>query len=422
MIHPATICPVFCVLAAAAQTDTRDPLLPHPHPLITEILYAVPTGEAGDANADGQRHVSGDEFIELFNPHDRPIQLRGYQLCDRNSLQSESTGPFIFTFPAFELPPGEFVIVFNGHEQRWRGPIGDQTRAPASRSEFFHDAWIFTADPRSSRVALANADELVLLRDPSGAPVHAIAWGNPAPPPPSDSRLIESTRAVAQSSVQRPDPRSPLAKHADLDGLPFSPGGWPEKPPETPPESPPETTPPMAWITKNSAGMKIDRRSEPYLTDAMRRELAETILPRYETKLAALLPALRMIQHEYHWIPYQAMEEIAAALDINPAEVLDTASFYEEFWLRPRGRNLIAVCRSIACEVCNHRAVTDAVRDHLGIEVGDTTDDGEFTLVEIECIGACGGAPAALVNETLVEPASRDAIIAAIENARHASH
>src|SRR5690606_19415629 len=146
---------------------------------------------------------------------------------------------------------------------------------------------------------------------------------------------------------------------------------------------------------------------------AMRRELTDVYLPRYETKMAALLPALRMVQHEYSWIPFQAMEEIAAFLELKPSDVLDTASFYEEFWLKPRGRNIIAVCRSIACEVCDHQVVTDAVREHLGIEVGDTTDDGAFTLIEIECIGACGGAPAALVNETLIENATPENIVAA---------
>lgn len=178
----------------------------------------------------------------------------------------------------------------------------------------------------------------------------------------------------------------------------------------------------MAWITKNSAATRIERRDEPYLTQAMRHELTDVYLPRYETKMAALLPALRMVQHEYSWIPFQAMEEIAAFLELKPSDVLDTASFYEEFWLKPRGRNIIAVCRSIACEVCDHQVVTDAVREHLGIEVGDTTDDGAFTLIEIECIGACGGAPAALVNETLIENATAQNIVAALEKARGQGH
>lgn len=160
---------------------------------------------------------------------------------------------------------------------------------------------------------------------------------------------------------------------------------------------------PMAWITKNSATTKIDRRAEPYLTPAMRKELSETILPRYANKQAATLPCLHMVQHEYGWIPAQAMEEIAAFLSLSAAEVLDTASFYEEYWLKPKGKHLVAVCRSIACEFCGQKELTQACKDALGIDVGETTDDDRFTLIEVECLGSCGTAPAMLVDEVLHE-------------------
>ncbi len=159
----------------------------------------------------------------------------------------------------------------------------------------------------------------------------------------------------------------------------------------------------MAWITKNSATMRVERRAEPYLTDAMRRTLRERIMPRYETSMAALLPALHIVQHEHGWVPQQAMLEIAEALDIAPADVYDTASFYEEYWLKPKGEHVVAVCRSIACEFCGHEKLTQAVKDKLGIDVGETTDDGRFTLIELECLGSCGTAPVALIDEQLQE-------------------
>lgn len=174
----------------------------------------------------------------------------------------------------------------------------------------------------------------------------------------------------------------------------------------------------MAWITKNSAGEKVERRSEPYFTPAMQEKLTREYLPRYETKLAALLPALHMVQHEYGWVTKQAMLEIAEFLQLEPGVVLDTASFYEEYWLKPKGRHLIQVCRSIACEFCGSRAVTERVSAHLGIEVGETTEDGTFTLIELECLGSCGTAPAALIDETLHENLSPDQIIAKIEEIR----
>jgi NADH-quinone oxidoreductase subunit E len=159
----------------------------------------------------------------------------------------------------------------------------------------------------------------------------------------------------------------------------------------------------MAWITKNSAGAKVERRAEPYLTASLRDKLTKTYLPRYERAQGALLPALHLVQHEYGWIPAQAMMEIAEFLKLKPSEVIDTASFYEEYWLKPKGKHLVQVCRSIACEFCGQKEVSQACKDALGIDVGETTDDGRFTLIELECLGSCGTAPAMLVDEKLYE-------------------
>ncbi|RMH30316.1 MAG: NADH-quinone oxidoreductase subunit NuoE [Planctomycetota bacterium] len=173
----------------------------------------------------------------------------------------------------------------------------------------------------------------------------------------------------------------------------------------------------MGWITKPSATAEVERRAEPYLTAELKDRLTREVLPRYETKQAALLPALHAVQHEAGWLPMQALEEVADFLGLSAASVLDTASFYEEFWLQPKGEHVIAVCRSMACEVCDHRAVTDACREKLGIEVGETTPDGRFTLVELECLGACGGAPAVLFDETLHENATPEEVAGLIDSA-----
>ncbi|MBX3365059.1 MAG: NADH-quinone oxidoreductase subunit NuoE [Phycisphaeraceae bacterium] len=178
----------------------------------------------------------------------------------------------------------------------------------------------------------------------------------------------------------------------------------------------------MAWIVKPSATMNVERRAEPYLTDAMRATLSSEVLPRYERRHAALLPALHMIQHEYGWVPEQAMLEIASFLGLAPAEVLDTASFYEEYWLKPKGKYLISICRSIACEFCGHEKITQAVKDRLGIDVGETTDDGMFTLVELECLGSCGTAPALLVNESLMEQATPERLVRTIDDIYAGKH
>lgn len=176
----------------------------------------------------------------------------------------------------------------------------------------------------------------------------------------------------------------------------------------------------MAWIAKDSAGMKVEQRSEPYLTGPMREHLGKNILPRYERKMGALLPCLTEVQHEYGWIPGQAMLEIAEFLGVKPSEVIDTASFYEEYWLKRKGEHLVSVCRSIACEFCGQPAITQAVKDALGIDVGETTDDGVFTLVELECLGSCGTAPALLIDETLHENVKPEQVAGMLEAVRKA--
>lgn len=171
--------------------------------------------------------------------------------------------------------------------------------------------------------------------------------------------------------------------------------------------------------------MKIERRDEPYVTGPMQARLTKDILPRYETTHAALLPCLHEVQHAYGWIPHQAMMEIATFLKIAPADVIDTASFYEEYWLKPKGKHLIQVCRSIACEFCGQPQITEAIRSHLGIDVGETTDDGMFTFIELECLGSCGSAPAMLVDETLHEnitPQMAVKIVDEVRSGAHASH
>jgi NADH-quinone oxidoreductase subunit E len=159
----------------------------------------------------------------------------------------------------------------------------------------------------------------------------------------------------------------------------------------------------MAWITENRRTASIEKRDEPYLTEEMKHELSTKYFPRYPTKRAVLLPALHTVQHAYNWIPMQAMEEIAAFLELSPAEVLDTATFYEEYWLKPKGKYLLQVCRSLSCEICGSRQITEHLQQKLGLELGETTSDGRFTLVELECLGSCGTAPAVLCNEVLYE-------------------
>jgi NADH-quinone oxidoreductase subunit E len=178
----------------------------------------------------------------------------------------------------------------------------------------------------------------------------------------------------------------------------------------------------MAWLTENRRTATVERRGEPYLTDELKRALEAKYFHRFPTKRAALLPVLHAIQHEYNWIPMQALEEAAEFLGLAPAEVLDTATFYEEYWLRPKGQFLIQVCRSLSCEICASKELTAYCQERLGIELGETTPDGRFTLVELECLGACGTAPVALVNDVLHEELTVEKLKSIIDGLPQSPH
>ncbi|BAM03824.1 NADH-quinone oxidoreductase subunit NuoE [Phycisphaera mikurensis] len=159
----------------------------------------------------------------------------------------------------------------------------------------------------------------------------------------------------------------------------------------------------MAWLTKPSGRQALERRSEPYLSDGLKQKVEERYAHRYPTRRAMALPVLHAIQHEHNWLPYQAIEEAAEFLEIQPSELLDTATFYEEFFTQPRGKHTVWVCQSVSCEVMGEAAITESIADALNIDPGETTDDDQVTLLKVECIGACGAAPVALVDEELHE-------------------
>lgn len=219
--------------ASAPPQSASEVAVPYPHPMIVEVLYAVPTGTEGDANGDGRRHVSGDEFVEIFNPHDRPIQLRGYRLTDSNPADK---GQVRFVFPMFELPPGGVAVVFNGYKCSWFGPVGDDKAAPPAPNDRFDGAWVFTMKASSQYVAFSNAGDHVLLTAPDGTAVQRVSWGEPKDRAAFDRiapLLDDVAPQTGKSSVQRDGPARVAAfrAHLDLpydlgDGRPFSPGRW----------------------------------------------------------------------------------------------------------------------------------------------------------------------------------------------------
>lgn len=212
---------------SSQERPAEQPLVPFPHPLITEVLFAVPTS-GGDANGDGKRNATGDEFVELTNPHDEPINLAGYRLVDRHRGQD---GRFAFTFPDLMLEPGQTAVVFNGLGASWTGPVGDTHRAPPGPNPLFEGAFVFTAGVQSRFLALANTADFVLLENALRVPVHVVVWGDPDEAPPTEAYQTDTITSIPRGSVQRTESTGAMAAHDRIDGKTCSPGvAFPKRP------------------------------------------------------------------------------------------------------------------------------------------------------------------------------------------------
>jgi NADH-quinone oxidoreductase subunit E len=108
-----------------------------------------------------------------------------------------------------------------------------------------------------------------------------------------------------------------------------------------------------------------------------------------EGSRSAVLPALQLAQERHGWLSREALEETADALDVTPAYCYSVASFYDMFLLEPAGRHTIDVCTNVCCGLLNAQAVLDAFASELGVQPGETTQDGEITLRAVECLGGC---------------------------------
>jgi NADH-quinone oxidoreductase subunit E len=126
--------------------------------------------------------------------------------------------------------------------------------------------------------------------------------------------------------------------------------------------------------------------------------LAREVIGRFPRSKSALIPLLHIAQEQDGYITNDAMVHIAELLDITPAEVLGTCSFYEMFKLEPVGRYCVNVCTNISCQLVGAWELLEHAEKSLGIKAGSTTADGLFTLEDVECIAACTEAPCLQVN------------------------
>lgn len=125
--------------------------------------------------------------------------------------------------------------------------------------------------------------------------------------------------------------------------------------------------------------------------------------PRYPTKVALLLPALHAAQDEYGWLPPEVLDEVAEYIQIHPAQVREVASFYTMYNLKPVGKYDLRICTNVACHLRGADALIKHCEKRFGVKCGETTKDMKFTLHEEECLGACGTAPAMMMNQEYYE-------------------
>jgi NADH-quinone oxidoreductase subunit E len=151
-------------------------------------------------------------------------------------------------------------------------------------------------------------------------------------------------------------------------------------------------------------------------------EKVEKIISRYhpEQRKSALLPLLHIAQEELGgYLSVDVMDYVAGILNIQPVEVYEVATFYSQFYLEKKGRYVIEICRTSPCAICGGERISEYIKKKLNIIEGQTTADGLFTLREVECLGACGYAPAMQINTEFYEFLTEQKADEILDNLKH---
>lgn len=156
------------------------------------------------------------------------------------------------------------------------------------------------------------------------------------------------------------------------------------------------------------------------LSEEERREI-EAEFPLYAQKRAVGPEALKIVQKHRGWVSDEALEALAAFLEMTPAELDAVATFYNLVYRKPVGRHVVLLCDSVSCWIMGYEGIRGHLNARLGIDFGQTTPDNEFTLLPIVCLGACDRAPAMMIDDELyvhLTPEKVDAILAAYREGR----
>jgi len=145
---------------------------------------------------------------------------------------------------------------------------------------------------------------------------------------------------------------------------------------------------------------------------------AEQIIAKYPEgrQRSAVMPLLDIAQRQNdNWLPVAAMDYVASILSMPPMRVYEVASFYTMYNMKPVGRHFVQICTTTPCWLRGSDAVVAAAKKHLGIGLNETTEDGEFTLIEVECLGACANAPMCQIGDEYYEDLDEDSTIAVLK-------
>jgi NADH-quinone oxidoreductase E subunit len=162
----------------------------------------------------------------------------------------------------------------------------------------------------------------------------------------------------------------------------------------------------MAYgATFHKSSRTLMEPGEPFAYTPERLARFEEIVRRYppEQRRSAVLPALYLVQDQQGYITAHSMRYVAELLGITPADVEDVVSYYTMFFTKPVGKFVLSVCRTLSCALNGAERVTEEIRGALGINAGETDKSGTFTLLEVECLGACDRAPVIMVNDAWQE-------------------
>ncbi len=140
-------------------------------------------------------------------------------------------------------------------------------------------------------------------------------------------------------------------------------------------------------------------------SDAELQEISE-LQKRYPSPAAYLLPVLWRLQDKRGWLDDEAMEEAAAVCQVPKSHVRGVVSFYTMFFEKPMGKFHVQVCTNVSCMLCGGEELLADMKQRLGVQNMERTPDGMFSIEEVECMGACGGAPMMAINETFFEKIS----------------